>query len=379
MSTAPAPASADRHVDNQTGRVGFWKAASIVAGREISVKLRSKAFVIATVIMLAFVIAAIILAPRLGGLFDQGGTVATTGDLSSVVSEVTDDEIMEVADAQAARDAVAAGDADSAVVASEDGDGFLVIAEREMPQSLVEALSVAPEVELLDPNAPNPFLAMFIALGFGVVWFSSALTFGNQTANSVVEEKQTRIVEMLLASVSAKALLTGKVMGSSIIAIAQVTLIGIAAVIGGVASGNQIVLDGLAEPILWFIPLFAVGFVMISALYAAGASLVSRTEDIPSTTQPITWLIMLPYMAIVLFFSNQTALQVMSYIPFSAPVAVPVRLFYGTTEWWEPVLSLAIMIVTTGLLILFSAKVYERALLRTGKALKWKEALSSKS
>lgn len=372
MNTAPA-------IQSHTGRLGFWKTASIVAGREISVKLRSKAFVIATIVMLAFVIAAIILAPRLGDLFDQPGTVATTSDLSPVVSEVTNDEVVEVADAEAAREAVASGEADSAVVASADGTGLTVIAEREMPQSLVQALSAAPEVELLDPNAPNPFLAMIIAVGFGVVWFSSALTFGSQTANSVVEEKQTRIVEMLLASVSARALLTGKVMGSSIIAIAQVTLIGIAAVIGAVVSGNQLVLDGLAEPILWFIPLFAVGFVMISALYAAGASLVSRTEDIPSTTQPITWLIMLPYMAIIFFFNNQIALQVMSYIPFSAPVAVPVRLFYGTTEWWEPVVSLAIMLVTTALLIVFSAKIYENALLRTGKALKWKDALSSKS
>lgn len=372
MNTTPA-------LKANSGRLGFWKTASIVAGREVSVKLRSKAFVMATIVMLAFVIAAIILVPRLGSLFDQPGTVATTSDLTSTVSQVTEDEVIEVADADAAREAILAGDADSAVIASADGTSLTVIAEREMPQSLVTALSVSPEVELLDPSAPNPMLAMFIALGFGIVWFSSALTFGSQTANSVVEEKQTRIVEMLLASVSARALLTGKVMGSSIIAIAQVALIGIAAVIGGLVSGNEVVLDGLAEPILWFIPLFAVGFVMISALYAAGASLVSRTEDIPSTTQPITWLIMLPYMAIIFFFNNQVAIQVMSYIPFSAPVAVPVRLFYGTTEWWEPVASLLIMLVTTALLIVFSAKVYENALLRTGKALKWKDALSSKS
>ena len=114
---------------------------------------------------------------------------------------------------------------------------------------------------------------------------------------------------------------------------------------------------------------------MISALYAAGAALVSRTEDIPATTQPITWLIMLPYIAIIIFFNNPLALQIMSYIPFSAPVAVPVRLFLGSTEWWEPLLSLAIMFVTTALLIFFSARVYENSLLRTGKAMKWREAL----
>src|SRR5699024_5643080 len=124
----------------------------------------------------------------------------------------------------------------------------------------------------------------------------------------------------------------------------------------------------LGLPIVWFVVLFAVGFVMISALYAAGAALVSRTEDIPATTQPITWLIMLPYMAIIFFFNNAVALQVMSYVPFSAPVAVPVRMFYGDALWWEPVLSLVIMLATTAVLIMLSARVYENSLLRTGKA-----------
>ncbi|HIY66876.1 MAG TPA: ABC transporter permease [Candidatus Agrococcus pullicola] len=363
------------NASSQNSQIDFWSASGIVAQREITVRLRSKSFIISTIIMLIFIVAAVVLMPRIGDLFGGPGSLAVTPETTEVAEALEGYELVEVADEAAAREAVANGQADNALVTGDNPTGLLVISDREVSTTLVELLSVSPEVELLDENAPNPFLAMFIAIGFGVVWFSSALTFGSHTANSVVEEKQTRIVEMLLASVPARALLTGKVLGSAVIAIAQVAAIGLAAILGAAIGGNSIVLDGLAEPILWFIVLFALGFVMISALYAAGAALVSRTEDIPATTQPITWLIMLPYIAIIIFFNNPLALQIMSYIPFSAPVAVPVRLFLGSTEWWEPLLSLAIMFVTTALLIFFSARVYENSLLRTGKAMKWREAL----
>ncbi|MFX6330836.1 ABC transporter permease, partial [Acinetobacter baumannii] len=85
---------------------------------------------------------------------------------------------------------------------------------------------------------------------------------------------------------------------------------------------------------------------MIASLYAAAASLVSRSEDLANVQQPIMWLVMLPYMAIIMFSSNETALTIMSYIPFSAPVAVPMRVFQGHGAVWEPVLSLVILIVT---------------------------------
>ena len=83
---------------------------------------------------------------------------------------------------------------------------------------------------------------------------------------------------------------------------------------------------------------------MIASLYAAAASLVSRTEDLGSTSMPIMMLIFLPYMAVILFSSNETVMAVMSYIPFSAAVAVPMRVFLGTIEWWEPLVSLLILV-----------------------------------
>ncbi|VEW11441.1 ABC-2 family transporter protein [Brevibacterium casei] len=149
------------------------------------------------------------------------------------------------------------------------------------------------------------------------------MTFGVTIASSVVEEKQSRIVEILLASASAKVLMFGKVIACSILAFAQIALTAVAVLVGAAISGNDLVLGRLAAPIAWFIPLFVVGFVMIAALYAAAASMVSRSEDLGSTSSPLMMLILLPYMAVVLFADNEAVMAVLSYIRSPPPSLCP--------------------------------------------------------
>ena len=91
---------------------------------------------------------------------------------------------------------------------------------------------------------------------------------------------------------------------------------------------------------------FLFGFMLLAALFAAAAAMVSRQEDIGSTTTPLTMLIMAPYFLVIFFNDNPTVLAIMSYVPFSAPVGMPMRLFLGEAQWWEPILSLAILIAT---------------------------------
>ena len=88
---------------------------------------------------------------------------------------------------------------------------------------------------------------------------------------------------------------------------------------------------------------------------------------------------MLPYFGIIVGNSNPLAMTVMSYIPFSAPVAVPVRIFLGQSAGWEPFASLALLVLTTVAAVWFAARIYDRGLLRTGKPLKWREALTAAS
>lgn len=369
MTTLTTPQTAERGLS-------FSRAVSIVAKREIMVRLRSKAFIISTIIFLAAVLASAVIGTQAGSLFQSTTTVAATADAAGAVSALEGYEVTEVGTEDEVRDLILDGTVEAGVVGS-GTEGFTVIGERSAPEGLIQALSITPQVELLDPHAPNPFLTYFIGLGFGLVFFMSAMTYGNTIAQSVVEEKQTRIVEILLATIPARALLAGKVIGNSLLAFAQIALVALMVIGAGAATGSSLLLDGLGIPVLWFVALFTVGFVMIAALYAATASLVSRVEDLASATSPIMMLVMIPYVLVIVFNNNPTALAVMSYIPFSAPVAVPMRVFLGTTTVWESLLALGVLVVATVIALRVAALIYDRSLLRTGKRVKVVEVLRS--
>jgi ABC-2 type transport system permease protein len=191
----------------------------------------------------------------------------------------------------------------------------------------------------------------------------------------VVEEKQTRIVEILLATVSARTMLAGKILGNSILALAQVVAIVAMASIGMLATGQDLLLGELGTSLIWFGILFAFGFVLLATMYAALATLVSRQEDVASAVSPVMWLVMLPYFAIIFFNDNPQALAIMSYVPFSAPIGMPMRLYLGTAEWWEPLLSLGVLAVSIAIVLWIGARIYSNSILRTGAKVKLSEAI----
>jgi ABC-2 type transport system permease protein len=230
-------------------------------------------------------------------------------------------------------------------------------------------------VQLLEKSAQSPGLVYLVALAFGLVFFMSAMTFGQTIAQSVVEEKQTRVVEVLLSTISARTLMAGKVLGNSILAFAQIAVIAVLASGGLLVTGQHVLLASVGPSVIWFVVFFIIGFVMLASLYAGTAALVSRQEDVGSATAPVLMLVMLPYILVLVFNNNPTVLAIMSYVPFSAPVGMPMRLFLDTAQWWEPLISLVILLATTGLAILVGARIYSNSLLRTGAKISIKEAL----
>src|SRR5690606_7641811 len=101
-----------------------------------------------------------------------------------------------------------------------------------------------------------------------------------------------------------------------------VAIIAIAS-IGMLATGQDLLLGELGTSLIWFGILFAFGFVLLATLYASTAALVSRQEDVGSVTSPVMILVMIPYVMIIMFFDSPKILNVMSYVPFSAPVGMP--------------------------------------------------------
>ncbi|MFE7845686.1 ABC transporter permease [Microbacterium sp. NPDC057407] len=349
----------------------------LVAEREIGSKLRSKAFVISTAILLLGALALVIW----GGFAaanNTGTPVAVTPDASSAVANVENLDVTEVADRAEAEALVESGDVDAALVADPESPvGIAVIADSSPPTQLILQLAQTPTVELLNPDSGDDALGYVVAIGFGIVFLFAASMFGGTIAQSVVEEKQTRVVELLISAIPVRSLLAGKVIGNTVLAMGQILLLAAIAVVGLTITDQTALLQGLGGPIAWFAVFFFFGFILLASLFAAAASMVSRMEDIGSTTTPLTMLVMAPYFLVIFFFDNPLVLGIMSYVPFSAPVGMPMRLFLGEAQWWEPLLSLAILIATCAAAILVGARIYENSLLRMGGRVKLREALAS--
>lgn len=352
----------------------FVQAVRLVSAREIQARIRSKAFVVSALILIGMVVASIVVGGIVGkATADDTTPVAVVDGVSLPTTSGLDvTKSGSVADAERL---VRDGGVDAAIVPSDDPLGYKVVGLDEAPTDVVSALSVTPRIELLDPDALPGGLVYLIAIAFGVVYFASAVTFGQSIAQSVVEEKSTRVVEILMSAISARALLAGKVLGNSVMAFAQIVAVAIAAVVTLAVTGQDNMFSMLGPSILWFVGFFAVGFVLIASLFAAAAVLVSRQEDVGSVTTPVMMLVMIPYILIIVAYNNPTVLGIMSYVPFSAPIGMPMRIFLGTAEWWEPILSLLIVVAAVVVVVLVGARVYENALLRTGSRVKLTEAL----
>lgn len=338
----------------------FWQSVRLVAEREITVRLRDKTFLATTLFFLIFAAASAILPSMLSS---DPSTVAVSDRAS--VSVLTDAglTVRETSSADAAEELLRSGDVDAAVVSS--GQGVTVLAMDDAPDDVVSALSQAPSVRLLDPDAVSPILRYLIPMAFGMVFFSTSLTFGIQIAQSVTEEKQTRIVEILVATVPVRAMLAGKVIGNSILAMAQILLISVVALTGMQLADTGTLLNQLGPAIGWFIPFFVVGFVLLASLWAVAGALVSRQEDISAASMPVQALVMVPFFGVIFFNGNPTVMTVLSYVPFSAPTAMPLRLFFSDAASWEPVLSLVLLLAAAAACIMVAARIYEGSLLRT--------------
>jgi ABC-2 type transport system permease protein len=350
----------------------------LVAEREIGSKLRSKAFVISTAITFVVALAAIVW----GGLAAQSTStidVAVTAETESVVAGI-DTITPTVADSSDAAIALVEQRAvEAALVPDASGSGpfdYKIVAKDDVPETLVSLLSASPTVELLEGSPTDFLVRYFVALGFGVVFLMAASLFGGTIAQSVVEEKQTRVVELLISAIPVRSLLAGKVLGNTILAMAQIIGFVVIAIVGLNVIGQAQILTSLGAPLVWFAVYFLFGFILLASLFAAAGAMVSRQEDIGATTTPLTMLVVAPYFLVVFFNDNPVVLTVMSYVPFSAPVAMPLRMYLGQAMWWEPLLSLVILIATCVGAILVAARIYENSLLRMGARVKLSEALA---
>lgn len=356
------------------------QATLMVAEREITTQVRSKSFLISTAVLLVLVLGGIILTSVLGDRLGGGDTkVAVVPETAAVIADVDGLEAVEAADPEAARALVESEEVSAAVLPDDDADnllGVVVVGLDSAPDGVISALAVTPPVELLDESGTSDGLRYLVSFVFGIAFFMAAMTFGSTIAQNTVQEKQSRIVELLLSTVPPRALLGGKILGNTVLAVGQIAAIAAVAVVGLVVTGQDDLLGMIGAPVAWFVLFFLVGFVLLAALFASAASLVSRVEDTGPVLTPVMMLVMIPYFGVIFFNDNDLVLTIMSYVPFSAPVGMPVRLFLGEASWWEPLVSLVILAGTAVLVTGIGARIYSRSVLRTGRRVKLSEALT---
>jgi ABC-2 type transport system permease protein len=338
--------------------VTTFQAARLVFGREIRAKLRDKAFIFSTVSFLVVLIGSI----AIPAMLSSGPTkVAVVDAALAPTLRAAALDVREVTDPAAAEQLLRDGEVEAVVL-----PGPKVVAMEDAPSELLDILSTVPPVELLDPPAFDEAIAIFVPLALAMLCYITSLLFGLQIAQSVVEEKQTRIVEILVATIPAKALLAGKIAAMTALAFAQIALLSVIALIGTtVADLDSGVISALRPALGWFLPFFILGFVMLATLWAAVGALAARQEDLGSTSGTVQMAVLIPFFAVIFLRDNAAALTALSYFPLSSPMAMPIRIFENGAAAWEPFVALGVLAASAAGMLVIGARIYHGSLLRT--------------
>lgn len=381
----------------------------LVAGREIRVRMTSKSYLLATGALVAAVVLGGVLFKVVGS--DDPTKVGFAFPAQGLAGPVTElagkDEVTTrtVSSDAAGRTAVKDGDLDVLVTAAKDGRlevvvendldpaleaVFTAVAQQQAladqitglggdPKEVTGALARAvPKVTELDPRDQDAgqVVAAYVV---GILIFMGLITAGQLVAQGVVEEKTSRIVELLLATVKPWQLMAGKVLGIGIVGVAQLAAVTVASVVSATALGLLDTSDlNIGATALGALGWFVIGFASYAVLLAGLAALVSRQEEVNSVISPVTTLMVIPYVIGVSIgtWDPENPLVVwLSRIPFTSPLVMPIRIAGGGVAAWDVALAVCLSLAVIPLLVWVSGRLYASAVLQTGSRVRLLTAL----
>jgi ABC-2 type transport system permease protein len=353
----------------------------LVARRELRERMREKSFLISTGINIVIIVAVIVLAAILGG-GDTTYKVAGDPALVRAAAQAANGTDIHVEPARVG-DVRAALEDESIDAAIVNGT---IISKQQLPQELYALLQAG---HSRAANAPPPLptstlepvdkdadakagYTFFIVL----ILYGQLLTYGYWVSAGVVEEKASRVVEVVLAAIRPTQLLAGKVIGLGLLGLGNLLLIA-AVGLGAAGATGALDIDGTilgaaAVALAWFV----VGYAFYACAFACAGALVSRQEDLQSTMTPLTLTILVSFFLSFAVRENPDGLlaHITAFIPMTAPLTVPPRIATGDVPLWEIVASLAVTMGAAALLIPVAARIYSGGILRTGSALKLRDA-----
>ena len=398
----------------------FW----IIFKQAFATKARTKSFIITT----AIVIAGIFLLANITTIIDKFGGEDSAGDTLPVITEdgavvqrladqlkaMGEETVPEVSDEprNVLDDQVKEGDIDAYLVLASGGGTIDAeyVTEDSMdfgfPMMVQEALqSIQTEMRAQSLNlSPAEAGALFEPVAFsqttlsdsgkteeelnqarGLVYvlmfliYFAVIMYSSMIATEVATEKSSRVMEILISSVSPVKHMFAKVLGIGSLGLLQMALFG---VFGYIALKTSSAMSELSEgafsffgfsdinvmTIVYAVVFFLLGYFLYAVLAALLGSLVSRTEDVQSLIMPMTMLIVIAFIIAVTGLGTPDAAYVKwtSYFPFFAPLVMFLRVGMLDLPLWEPILSIVIMILTIAVLGWFGARVYKGGVLMYG-------------
>jgi ABC-2 type transport system permease protein len=378
-------------------------AAWLVALREINERARTRTFVISTGFIVLLSAAGVLAGTLLPDLFEEDPPIIAVvqSDLPPGLATLLEDgslgataDIQRVPSTEEAQRLVQDGIAEAAIYAgptiafrdetSASTRNLIIQAYRlaalpavldQLDLTLEQALPlISPDpvpVTLLDPpDTPEPDEAQSgIATAAVVMLLMTITIYGGWILNGVIEEKTTRVVEVLMGAIRPWQLLLGKVCGILTLALFQIVA----------AAGTTILLlilirdvdlPNVTGEVAAFAIVYAIlGLLLYSFVYAAAGSTVSRQEEAQAVAMPITFTLLGVYilsLIVVIQNPDSTVARVVSIIPFSSPLTMAPRIAVGDPALWEIALSLALLIATIPLVIRLAGRIYTGAILQTG-------------
>lgn len=388
------------------------RTVGLVAAREFTERVRSRAFLVSnlaiTVLLaLSFVLPMVLHGDgptelgHLGGPAEQVAAIA----LAQEAAFDLDLELVAFADRAGAEAALGAGEVAGVLLDATTvlADGDLgprleaalanassaavvdeVLADAGLtPEQRAELFTVAPltvellpdavvGVDLLDPAFGMVFLAVFLLYGLLIV-------YGQWVAQGIVEEKQSRVVEVLLSAVKPSELLAGKVLGLGALGLAQVLLL------AGIGVAGLLVTDVIEVPpeawgaLALVVPWYVLGYLLYATLFAIAGSVISRVEDLQSAVMPVIVVLVLALFGAQLAVSDPagTVASLAGVLPLTAPIVQPLLFAAGTASWIEVALAVVAAVAMIALMVPLAARIYRGGVLRTRGKVSYREAWAS--
>jgi ABC-2 type transport system permease protein len=388
-----------------------FTAVRLVAKRELNTRLRTKSFVIGTaVILVVFAGYSLLQATLLGdagrskiGL--SGQATGISDQLKTVAQQLGRDvETITVTSPADGRKQVEKGDLDALLSGSASDLQVLVksdldkqlhaalnsIAQQQVlnaklleagldaPQVLNAISTATVKVTSITPPDPERDQRLVIGLVMAFLLYLSIATYGTLVAQGIVEEKSSRVVEILLSTLRPWQLMLGKVLGLGLTGLIQLVILA-GAGLGMATATGTLTLSGVAtSTVLWGLLWYVLGFFLYATIFAGTGSLVSRQEDVQSVVTPVMMVLIGGFVVGLSLLQQSpggTATTVLSLIPLLSPVLMPGRIAAGSVSDLQVGLSIVLTLAAIALFTWLGGRIYHNAVLRMGSRVRLREAL----